>query len=175
MKSRNWLLVLPLICLAVGSCAPQESATMPPAAAPTSTEPGFSTVLPTQALAVPSGGPGSIAGHLSYPGDFIPELRVVAFASGEPGQFYYIDTVQNQTAYQILNIPAGAYHVIAYLLDPTSRQAGSYSRAVPCGLLDTCKDHSLVDVSVASGQATGNIDPIDWYAPLGTYPPRPGP
>jgi hypothetical protein len=175
MKSKNWLLILPLICLSVISCTPKESATMPPATTPASTEPGLPMAMPTQTLTASSVQPGSIAGHLSYPGDFIPELRVVAFAAGEPGQYYYVDTVQNQSVYQILNVPAGTYHVIAYLLDPTSEQSGGYSRAVPCGLLDTCKDHTLLDVSVASRQATGNIDPADWYAPVGTYPPRPGP
>lgn len=175
MRSRYWLLILPLILLAGVSCYPQGPATIPPAAATAVTATSFPTVTPTLALATLSSRPGSISGHLSYPGDYIPELRVVAFAADNPGQYYYVDTVQNQSVFQILNIPAGSYHIIAYRLDPTSDQAGGYSRAVPCGLLNTCKDHSLLEVTVASGQAIGNIDPIDWYAPAGTYPPRPGP
>jgi hypothetical protein len=102
-------------------------------------------------------------------------MRIVAFSAHDPNRYYFVDTVQNQSAYQILNIPAGTYHLVAYVLDPSSTQAGGYSRAVPCGLLQACKDHSLLDVSVSSGQGTGNIDPVDWYAPAGTYPSRPGP
>jgi hypothetical protein len=175
MRSRYRLLILPLILLAGVSCYPKGSAMMSPTATAAVTATSFPTVMPTQALATVSLRPGSISGHLSYPGDYIPELRVVAFAADSPSQYYYVDTVQNQSTYQILNIPVGSYHIIAYPLDPTSDQAGGYSRAVPCGLMNTCQDHSLLDVAVASGQAIRNIDPADWYAPAGTYPPRPGP
>ncbi|MGD0609982.1 MAG: hypothetical protein ABSB41_00595 [Anaerolineales bacterium] len=175
MKSRYWLLILPLILLAGVSCYPKGSAIVPPPAIPFATVTSIPPVTPPQALASLSVRPGSISGYLSYPGDYIPELRVVAFAAGEPSRYYYADTVQNQSVYQILNIPAGSYHVIAYRLDPTSTQAAGYSRAVLCGLLNTCMDHTLLDVSVAPGQAIGNVDPGDWYAPAGTYPPRPGP
>lgn len=175
MKSRFWPLILPLILLTGVSCVPQEPATMPSAATAAATATNVPEVTPSQSL-VPSSMPAaSISGHLSYPGEFIPELRVVAFAADEPGKYYYVDTVQNQSTYQVLNIPAGSYQVVAYLLNPASKLAGGYSRAVACGLLNTCTDHTLLKVSVAPGQAMGNIDPGDWYAPAGTYPPRPGP
>jgi len=175
MKSKYGLLILVLILLAGSSCSPQGSATAPMGSTPIMTMAGIPVLTPTQVPATPDTRPGSISGHLSYPGDFIPELRVVAFAIGQPSLYYYVDTVQNQSIYQILNIPAGTYQVVAYLLDPASKQTGGYSRAVPCGLLNICKDHTLLAVAVSPGEAIGNIDPGDWYAPQGTYPARPGP
>ena len=49
------------------------------------------------------------------------------------------------------------------------------SQAVPCGLSVTCTDHSLITVSVTAGATLTGIDPNDYYAPDGTYPPMPSP
>jgi hypothetical protein len=114
---------------------------------------------------------GSISGELSYPSQGIPPLRVAAFTAGGD-QVYVIDTALNQASYQITNLPPGVYHVVAYLLD--GDLAGGYTQAVPCGLHTGCTDHSLIDVSVQAGQDTPGIDPGDWYAPQGAFPPRPG-
>lgn len=114
--------------------------------------------------------PGSISGALSYPSEFIPPLRVAAFRVD--GQYYrYVDTMQNQSAYQITGLVPGLYHVVAYTMD--GLLAGGYTRAVPCGLSVDCTDHSLIDVEVKPGQDTPNIHPADWYAPLDAFPPMP--
>jgi hypothetical protein len=114
--------------------------------------------------------PGSISGTLSYPSSFIPPLHVVAFRVD--GQYYrYVDTMQNQSTYQITGLAPGVYHVVAYIMDGS--YAGGYTQVVPCGLLASCTDHSLIDVTVESGKDTPNIDPGDWYAPDGTFPPKP--
>jgi len=47
---------------------------------------------------------GSIRGILSYPGEFIPPLRVVAIHL-ETEAAYFIDSVENQTTYQIDGLP----------------------------------------------------------------------
>jgi hypothetical protein len=114
--------------------------------------------------------PGSISGTLSYPSSFIPALRVVAFQVNG-FNYRYVDTMQNQSAYQITGLAPGLYRVVAYTLDGTL--AGGYSQMVPCGLLASCLDHSLIDVTVESGKDTPNINPGDWYAPAGSFPAMP--
>jgi hypothetical protein len=114
--------------------------------------------------------PGSISGRLSYPSDFIPPLRVVAFEVG--GYNYrFVDTVQNQNSYHITGLRPGVYHVVAYVMDGSL--AGGYTQAVPCGLAVGCNDHSLIDVTVEARMDTPSINPADWYAPEGAFPPMP--
>src|SRR5258706_7182183 len=115
----------------------------------------------------PAGSTGSISGSLNYPSSFIPALRIVVYLTGT-SQYFYVDTVQNQNSYQIDNLPVGIYHVVAY----TGLSAG-YTQAVPCGLSVNFVDHSLIDVNVNAGQVTGNVNPFDWYAPQGAFPPLP--
>jgi hypothetical protein len=121
------------------------------------------TITPTPA-------PGSISGTLSYPSEFIPPLRVAAF-SVDGYNYRYVDTMQNQATYQITGLAPGKYHVVAYIMDGS--YAGGYTYAVPCGLTFECADHSLIDVTVTAGEDTPGIDPADWYAPEGTFPPMP--
>lgn len=114
-----------------------------------------------------------IEGKLSYPSEFIPPLAVVAFTvGGGPGDYYYILTQQNQAAYS-LPLPAGDYHVLAYVV--SSDYAGGYTPAVACGLSVGCDDHSLIPVHVDAGASVQGIDLLDWYAPDGTFPPNPLP
>lgn len=124
--------------------------------------------LTSTATATPE--PGSISGTLSYPSSFIPPLRVVAFQVNG-FNYRYVDTMQNQTTYQITGLAPGLYHVVAYIMDGT--YAGGYTQMVPCGLQASCTDHSLIAVEVKSGQDTPNINPGDWYAPAGSFPAMP--
>lgn len=127
------------------------------------------TPIPTYTVS-PTPEPGTISGRLSYPSDFIPPLRVVAFEVG--GYNYrYVDTQQDQNVYHITGLRPGIYHVVAYTLD--GALAGGYTQAVPCGLSTGCNDHSLIDVAVEAGKDTPFINPADWYAPEGTFPPIP--
>ena len=172
MKIKSWIAFIPLFFAAV-SCSLAVSPTAAPALpVPSTVQPAFTLTAPgeTAAPAV-----GAIAGHLSYPSEAIPELRVAAFEAADPGQYYFVDTVPNQNTYRIDGVPAGTYHVVAYVLDPAYDIAGGYSRAVPCGLQSSCDDHSLLEVVVRAGQVTENINPGDWYAPKGAFPPQPGP
>jgi hypothetical protein len=127
--------------------------------------------FPADPLA-PQSVPGSLSGGLSYPSEGIPPLRVVAFHL-ESGQFFYLDTVQNQAGYTIEGLPPGSYQVVAYYGE--YGLAGGYTQAVPCGLSANCSDHSLIVVQVLSGQETTGVDLMDWYAPEGSYPPNPAP
>lgn len=127
------------------------------------------TPIPTFTI-TPTLEPGSISGRLSYPSDFIPPQRVVAFEVG--GYNYrFVDTVQNQNVYHITGLRPGVYHVVAYVMD--GDLAGGYTQAVPCGLAVGCNDHSLIEVTVEAGMDTPNINPGDWYAPEEAFPPMP--
>ena len=124
-----------------------------------------------------TGSTGSISGQLGYPSEVIPALRVVAFDSNSD-DFYYVETVYNQSAFQISGLPVGTYHVVAYTLGGGSFPAGlagGYTQAVPCGQTQECTDHSLIPVDVTSGQDTPNINPQDWVFEENSFPPMPGP
>ncbi len=136
-----------------------------------------------QATAVPPTGQsseptGSITGELTFPNGSIPQLRIVAFevAEGRPtGQYYYIETNPGQTAYEMTQLPATSYFLIAYTLPSYSGQpmAAGYTQAVVCGLSASCTDHNLVGVQVNAGQVTQGVNPTDWNAPPEVYPNDP--
>ncbi len=126
------------------------------------------TVSPT---ATPPAQEGIITGSLGFPSDQIPPLRVIAF-DVDSDAYFAIDTELNQDAYS-LPVPPGSYHVIAYLLEENSDYAGGYSEFVPCGLRADCPSHDLIPVSVSAGETSDGVDPTDWYAPPGSFPPRP--
>lgn len=195
-KMQKTMIVLGLIVLLVAACAPfagqgnaevtdapnvdlivaqtfaamtVQSALSQPVAQDTATS--TPTLTPTVTV-TPTPVPGSISGELSYPSQFIPAMRVVAFVVGG-FNYRYVDTMENDRSYQITGLAPGKYHVVAYTLDGTL--SGGYTQAVPCGLSFECADHSLIEVTVISGQVTADINPADWYAPEGTFPPMPLP
>lgn len=117
---------------------------------------------------------GSITGKISYPAESIPPLRVVAIKvdSGE----YFSTEVFSENTFRLDELPAGKYHVLAYLAEPadgSQNMAGGYTQSVLCGLNASCTDHTLIDVEVAANSNTPEINPADWYAPAGTLPADP--
>jgi hypothetical protein len=188
------LMVVTLISLAAAACAPTEKQVIDAANTvaaqitfvPVTYTPDVNVIVQQTfaAMTAQAGGqvapstptptpvtPGSISGTLSYPSSFIPPLRVVAF--NVDGTLYrYVDTQQNQGAYQITGLAPGKYHVVAYVTG--GGLAGGYTQMVPCGLSVNCTDHTLIDVQVNAGQDTPNINPGDWYADAGSFPPMPG-
>ncbi len=119
--------------------------------------------------------PGAISGdRLMYPSSQIPPLIIYAVRVGAPSQHYSVLTSTNQFSYTISGIAPGTYHVLAYRqADPGGGLVGGYSRAVPCGLLASCTDHTLIDVPVSAGATVTGVNPNDWYAPPGAFPPPP--
>ncbi len=115
-------------------------------------------------------GVGSIAGSLMVPSSSLPTLRVVAFHL-ETGATYSVETAEGQNTYQLDNLPAGRYFVVAYT--PDGGLSGGYTAAVVCGLSAECADHTLLEVIVTAGGLTQNIVPGDFYAPAGTFPAMP--
>jgi len=106
-------------------------------------------------------------------------MAVVAYhVDGGSSDYYYVLTIQNQSTYQIDNLPAGNYQVVAYTMGGggfPSGLAGGYTQYVVCGMQPPCSNHALMDVVVNAGQVSGNVNPQDWYAPDGTFPLYPLP
>ena len=113
---------------------------------------------------------GMISGTLSYPSEFIPPLRVVAF-NLTTGRYYWVDTQRDQVTYQISNLTPGTYHVVAYFQEAGS--AAGYSIARYCDLNSSCSDHALIPIEIKVNSHVAGIDPVDWYAPIGTFPSDP--
>jgi hypothetical protein len=117
---------------------------------------------------------GSISGKISYPSDPLPHIKVVALNTATHEAFstdVFIDA-----EYVLNNVPIGRYHVMAYLVgsaNSTPLQVGGYSQAVTCEMGADCTDHTLVDVDVMDGGNCTDVNPVDWSAPPGTYPPDP--
>jgi hypothetical protein len=130
--------------------------------------PGVSPLVPGDGTAAET--EGTITGNLSYPSEGIPTLKVVAFDANTRAPIASVETEAGRSTYS-LSVPIGAYYVVAYTRD--GRLAGGYTFAVLCGLSVECTDHRLVPVGVAPGFAPEGIDPGDWYAPEGTFPPMP--
>jgi len=145
------------------------TATLTPAplpAGPTATE----TLSTTPMSSFPE--MGTIAGTLMYPSSGIPALRIVAFPlDGSAPSF--TDLAAGQSTYTF-DLPVGTYHVVAYRLSG-GVGGGGYTQMVPCGLQYGCDDHSLITVTVTAGATTYGVDPNDWYAPDGSFPPMPVP
>lgn len=128
-------------------------------------EPTPTALPPTETLAPTATvqATGSVSGRLGYPSEMVPPLRVVAF-NILTGEYYWQNTVLNQTGYRFEALPVGTYHVLAYLIDnPTRTFYAGYSNFVTCGYQQSCTDHTLVTVEVKAGMETSNVDPNDWY------------
>lgn len=117
---------------------------------------------------------GSVNGKLGYPADSLPPMRVAAF-DVRTGKVQYIDTVAGQPTYS-LALPFGTYHIVTYSIATESFPAGiagGYTRAVVCGMAPECADHAFVDVVVIAGASLSDINPLDFDAGPGAYPPMP--
>jgi len=115
----------------------------------------------------PSYRSGTISGGLSYPSEFIPPQRVVAFNETKDTNFW-VDTLENQQFYEITGLTPGEYTIVAYARE--FNLSGGYTQYIVCGFAPGCNDHTLVRVHIDTGARIVNIDPDDWYAPPGTFP-----
>lgn len=113
-----------------------------------------------------------IEGTLGYPSEGIPPLEVYAINTIDNTKNASIKTAQNVSSFSIVVEP-GTYYVVAYPQGNGGGLTGGYTKAVPCGLTVDCKDHSLISVVVAQGKTASNVEVKDWYAPAGTFPPKP--
>lgn len=154
---------------ATGTETPEALETHAPLVESGQTEIAQAPTAESTATAVPT---GAISGRLNYPSEGIPPMRVVAFSVSNENWFAVEVTQGN--VFTISDLPAGEYTVVAYPLDANLNSlAGGYSQYVPCGLSVDCSDHSLIPVTVNPGETTADIQPADWYAPPGAFPPDP--
>jgi hypothetical protein len=122
---------------------------------------------------------GTIAGAVRYPSEFLPAQFVYAIDVKDSTHFYRVATPQSasQVWYRLSDVAAGTYVIVAYTTQTapgTSGFSGAFTRYVVCGMTPPCpQDHTLVQVGVGPTDYLLGIDPADWYAPAGTYPPRP--
>ncbi len=113
-----------------------------------------------------------IEGTLGYPSEGIPPLEVYAINTNDNTKNASIKTAQNVSSFSIVVEP-GTYYVVAYPQGNGGGLTGGYTKAVPCGLTVDCKDHSLIPVVVGQGKTVSSVEVKDWYAPAGTFPPKP--
>jgi hypothetical protein len=135
---------------------PQEEIPLPPGAVLTTRTPTLTATLPPPPAT--SAAPGGITGSLSYPGETIPQLVVVAF-NIDTGYWWWVGTITNQSWYSFSGIPAGRYQVVAYA--PSGQEAG-YADGT-----------TLRTIVVEGGQTVSGINLTDWR-PAGTFRAKPG-
>ena len=131
------------------------------------------TLLLSGGLAISAQGTGSIAGALSYPGDYdFPRMLVCAEAVNLKSIHCTDKRIRNRRSgkftYRLI-VPAGSYFVFATIAngeEPVEDYRGYkayYSEFVKCGLSVNCPSHEPVKVTVRAGQTLSGIDPGDWY------------
>src|SRR3981189_106377 len=128
--------VICLVVVAAGCTAAQVTPTPTPTAPATasSTLSAPSTTPPVTSPAAPVIA-GAITGHLGYPSDFIPALRVYAIDATTPGRYRVLHTAQNQQTFLIAGVAPGTYVVYAsaYSLSGLAEVlGGAYTKAVAC-------------------------------------------
>jgi len=119
---------------------------------------------PRPATEIP--GHGVVEGQISYPAGGMPAMTIY-FIRTDGSQRFALETEQGWTHY-VNELPTGEYYVFARVQGDESDSGGGYTEAAVCGL--TCEDHSLVEVVIKEGEATSDINVLDWFAPAGTFP-----
>ena len=176
---------------ALVACSPASppadpTGTGPAVAAPTAADPARPDDAPAPATPPPT--PGAVAadaappaalaarlrGRVSYPSEELPAMRVCAIATGDPGLGYCTDTAVNVPHYEV-TLPGGTWWLLAWpQATGTVGDPGLLSAASDC--LATggtgCDDHTLLEVTVDSGEVREGLDINDWYYdPRETPPP----
>jgi hypothetical protein len=106
---------------------------------------------------------GSIEGSLSYPGEFVPPLKVCAENVATKLQYCTQEQIRHPkythgVGYRLMVQP-GTYRVFA----TDSIQTALYSAATLCGLRKDCQDSRPLMVTVQPRQSITHIDPTDWF------------
>jgi hypothetical protein len=120
-------------------------------------------------LASACAGAATLAGRLTYPGDAVPPMTVVARdAAGE--NVFAVHTTRGQTSYRLAVRP-GAYIVFAVPAAADPRLRGAYTTYSQCAhdrarvQSGRCRTGPLAVVKVAEGDSKTGIDVDDWNLP----------
>jgi hypothetical protein len=109
---------------------------------------------------------GTITGNICYPGDRIPAMTAY-FRNTSTDQLFEFQISENQSSYSI-QLPPGSYYAYAWV--PLYQVGGLYSRAVLCGLDDSCEDHNPQPFDVLAGSSVEGIHICDWVIPPDELP-----
>lgn len=150
-------------------------------------ETGPDQALPADVASVPPPPPGiddpgedttaspaaRLRGRVSYPGEDLPAMRVCAIATEDPGWGFCTMTAVNSPHYEVV-LPGGTWWLLAWPQDSgTAGEPGLLSLASEC--LATggteCNDHTLLEVTLDSGEVREGLDINDWYYEPETQPP----
>jgi hypothetical protein len=164
-------------CLVVAAGCTAAQPVPTPTATPLATASSTPNATPATTPATspaPPGIAGAIIGRVGYPSEFIPALRIYAIDPTAPGRYRVVHTVLNQRTYLIAGVAPGTYFVCAtaYSLGQPDTFGGAYTKAVACGLIAGCNDHTPLAVQVRPGAVADGVDVFDWPPP-GTYPKPP--
>jgi hypothetical protein len=161
------------VALAV-ACAPRAAGpTLPPTVAAATTTPTTTSAAPATA---PPVGAGAIVGLLGYPAEGHPAVTIYAVSTTDRSLFFSVDIPRATTPPKspfTITVRPGTYNLFAYLEGNDGPAGGAYTEFVRCGLRAGCSDHTPIDVTVRAGETVRDIEVSDWYAPPGTFPPRP--
>ncbi|MBN1427689.1 MAG: hypothetical protein JXB07_04835 [Anaerolineae bacterium] len=119
-----------------------------------------------------SSGTGTATGGICFPSEGVPAVTVYAQNTAD-NSLVRLDYPGGWGDYVFPGIPPGDYVFFAYPEDESITMAGGYTQAVLCGLGAECTDHSLIVVHIEAGVTVEGVDICDWYAPDGSFPPRP--
>ena len=168
------LIISAMLVVAI-ACAPQ-AATPTSSATPSSTVAAGTTTPATAAATQSTAATGSITGLAGYPAEGHPAMTIYAVSSTDRSVFFSVAVPRGtdpKPTYTITGVRPGTYALFAYLDGNDGPAGGAYTQYVKCGLNASCSDHTIIDVVVRSGETVRDIDVTDWYAPQGTFPPRP--
>jgi len=141
---------------------------------------------------------GVITGRALYPAGFIPALTVYAISTTDQTRSLFVQRPRfaeregpdDRATYTITGVAPGTYYVVAWWdsdATPTTKpglysqfvvrcvqpsMAGATPLPAECSNSRTA-DHTLVPVTVRSGETVSSIDVGDWSYDQATYPPRP--
>jgi hypothetical protein len=168
----------------------------PTASATTSPAPTASATPAVDTSAPPAA--GVVTGRIVYNAGFIPALTVYAINVADQARSFFVQRPRfaegqgpdDRATYSITGVAPGTYWVVAWWdSDATATtKPGLYSQFVvrcvqpslagvsplppECSNSRTA-DHTLVPVTVRSGETVSRIDVGDWSYDQASYPPRP--
>ena len=123
--------------------------------------------------ATPPAPAARLRGRVSYPSEELPAMRVCALATEDPGWGFCTTTKVNSPHYEVV-LPGGTWWLLAWPQDSgTAGEPGLLSLASEC--LATggtgCDDHTLLEVTLDSGEVREGLDINDWYYEPESDPP----
>ncbi len=106
--------------------------------------------------------PATVSGSTCYPSEYIPPLTVYA-RDVKTNRTYSVELKEDETSYKIKIPEEGEFLFFSWTNEKESWGA-IYSKAVPCGLSDTCTDHTPILVPIKLGENISKIDICDYYS-----------